>query len=342
MTVEVVDKETTAQTPETPAAPPPGTEEAAYDAVKTAYLEMQAKNDPPADANPGAEEPKGEEPPAAPAAEDENTGAKEATDEEPDVRFDPALVAQAEALGLTEVDFKALGDNDRLKWAVDRLTPKTAKETPAKTEDAALETAPEVDTSKHFKLELDPMEWDEGTRTAFEGMQRHNDARADAALARVRAMEERLATITSALEERQAAEFSDRMDARFTALDEPYKEVLGEGTLAVLTPDSPFLAKRNEVVEAMAEIAAGRRAHGKPALQEDVLFQRALRAVLGEVAEKAAVKKVEEKVKRRSAQTINRPTSRDMRPDPKSPEDDAVAAVAARMAEWGHEPTGWQ
>lgn len=160
------------------------------------------------------------------------------------------------------------------------------------------------------------------------------------ALEEVRQLKSDLGGVRQTAAQAQAEQVNARYDAAFNAVPDEYKGLVGTGTHHDLSADGAEYQARMEVflhAEGAREayLKAGRT---PPPFQ--TLFGRALRAVLGEQAQKATSQRQAERARNASGQFISPPTqsrngSQAAPPTPAEADRHNVARLEARLREIG-------
>lgn len=164
-----------------------------------------------------------------------------------------------------------------------------------------------------FNIELNDEEVSPEIGAAFKKMNAHYTGR----MAQMEASMSRMEQATVAERRRADAMWFDQA---IEGLPDEYGDLFGKGGMATLGLKSQELANRHLLA---TEIDAMHNGHGGRAPGRTVLMERALRSVFGDRVNGAARKQVEQQVKKRSKQTMSRPTHRTA-----VPADGTEAAVA--------------
>jgi hypothetical protein len=146
-----------------------------------------------------------------------------------------------------------------------------------------------------FKIDLSPDEYDDKLVATLQQMNEY--------------WQQQFANL-SLQQQQQLATVGDDSDTRwfddqFSGLGEEYASVFGNGRIEQLREGSAEEKNRFELFQTYNAL---RQIH--PQTPDDVLFQRALRASFGHVAEDQAKKKLVQAAKQRSKTTIGRPSGR--------------------------------
>jgi hypothetical protein len=174
-----------------------------------------------------------------------------------------------------------------------------------------------------FKIDLDPNEYDDKLVSTLKGMQEFFQSQLNLALQQ----QQQSATVEDDSTTRW-------FDAQISGLGEDYASAFGKGTIYDLREGGTEEKNR---VELFQTFAALKQIH--PQTSDDVLFQRALRASFGHVAESASRKKLAQAARQRSKSTIGRPSGRQSQPAERDPQtgistrtiDTIQAAINAKL-----------
>lgn len=245
--------------------------------------------------------------------EDDEEPAGEA-DPEPageQVGISPELMERAGNVGLGSDDLDLFASAEALEQYVSRREQKVTAET----------NAPEAqETQASYNVALDPELYDEELISEFSSLAKYLAGEMES----VRAAHSQ---VLNHLEDEQQRAFISRVDARFASVPDELVEVFGTGTLDDLNPSSPEMKARQEVVDLFNTIS-----EKYPTESEDTTWNRALHALHGEILTKSERTKIRSSIRKQKTLS-HRPTQRESAAN-MTPEEAAVAAVAARMSDF--------
>lgn len=181
---------------------------------------------------------------------------------------------------------------------------------------------------KPFSIELDPEVYDENIIGAFNKMKDYYDSK-------VAGLEQTVKSLSDSVRGRETSDAAAKVERMFSDLakDSALKGVFGEGDARTLDKSSPEWKNRLRLLNEMDALAAGYHARQRAVPSEEELMRRALRSEFGQELESTATQKVRDQLRSREGQFVARPTQRDN--GNISPTQQAVAAVAAKLREFG-------
>jgi len=254
-----------------------------------------------------------------PAKEDEPKE-PEAT-EKPTETFDPEILDLSAGLGVSEQQaksFDSVRDLERhlyLKAQEGSKAPAAKEKTEEKSKQEPIQLANVADLDEEVVKSVN------GALSLIE--ERYGS--------KVEQLEQVIQQVGGALQKNQAALFISRFDDAVDKLGKGYEAELGSGAMADLEPGSKEHSNRSKVIEEMDVLVAGYSLRGKPIPRDAVLFDRAVSGLFGEKNKEAARKELNDAMKARSKQTLQRPTSRSQK-QTGTVRSRAIDAVAEKLA----------
>ena len=227
------------------------------------------------------------------------------------VGISPELMERAGNVGLGSDDLDLFASVEALEQYVSRREQKVTAEA----------NAPEAqETQASYNVALDPELYDEELISEFSSLAKYLAGEMES----VRAAHSQ---VLNHLEDEQQRAFISRVDARFASVPDELAEVFGTGTLDDLNPSSSEMKARQEVVDLFNTIS-----EKYPTESEDTTWNRALHALHGEILTKSERTKIRSSIRKQKTLS-HRPTQRESAAN-MTPEEAAVAAVAARMSDF--------
>jgi hypothetical protein len=234
-------------------------------------------------------------------AASKSTTAKE--DDAPE--FDSSLIDRAKRMGLSEDDLYDIGTAEVAERLIGRLE--------------KVQPAPKAEPTKNGQSD-DDLGFDLGDYAEDE----HIKGAFSATTAKIKQLEQELATLRNGTVERDEKSLSDRLSALVKGLDQEWSDTFDRRTRQ---------GRRNFSLVRDEFRATTQR---KPSLSDTDVLQRVLRAEFGEKTASLAQKVLSDKLSNRSKQHIHRPTH--AQGTPKSPMQAAIYAAADIMRAKGADP----
>lgn len=256
-----------------------------------------------------------EEKPADDDARGTESGDKDeadADDSSPDL--DPDLVARAQALGFSEEDVKAFGQDGQLERVVGLVESRTVKP----------DEKPAEEEKEPFKLDLDPELVAPEIVDQFEKMKSHFESE-------IAALQKGSQATQAQLAEQRLDDQINWFDDKIAALGPEWEATFGKGREADLDPKSEVYKNRSALAKRLGSIGSEEGQSGSA----DDLFQEALNSKFGNQQDRQARKKISDQLSKRKRQHIRRPTQRGPAQKATTPTQRAEAKVGAMLVELG-------
>jgi len=236
--------------------------------------------------------------------------------------IDPALLEQAQELGIEEEEARELGPSlKRTVALMERQFAKVGRERQQAPPPEQQRTTPE---RKKFELKLNKDLMDPEVAAALEAMHAHYEET-------VAGLQTKLDGVEGFHRAKAHEEFSQQFDTWIDELGDGYKPVFGKGRGDQVSKREQ--KARVEVIQEMDALAAGYNQTGRKVPGAKTLFERAVRQLHGDKAETVVRRRVSQQLRDRQGQYVARPSHR--KTNQLRGEALAIANLTNRMRERG-------